>query len=291
MGRTMSLNSEFNGMTKKPVLFLLIVAIAMFAAITTLQGQPYTRIVSLAPSFTKSIDHLGAWDHLVGRTSFCQDNDGKEVEVVASAVKANIEKIISLRPDVVLASGLTHPKDIELLRKVGIKVEVIYSPKSFQEVCEQFVQMGEWTGKSEKAQAIVNECRQTVEKITRENSSRPSKKVFFQVGANPIFSVVPNTYMDDFITLLGAENIARQLTGGTVTREFVIANNPDYIFIATMGIVGEEEVKTWKKYASLTATRNGDIYIIDADKACQPIPTYFVETLQEMNRLMQSSEK
>ena len=291
MGRAMSFKSQFNGMVRRPILFLLIAAVVTIAATTTLQGQPYTRIVSLAPSFTKSIDHLGAWDHLVGRTSFCDTNDSKEVEVVASAVKANIEKIISLKPDVVLASGLTHPKDIELLRKVGIKVEVIYSPKSFQEVCDQFIRMGEWTGKSEKAHAIVNECRQTVEEITRRNSSRPAKKVFFQVGANPIFSVVPNTFMDDFITLLGATNIAVQLTGGTVTREFVIANNPDYIFIATMGIVGEEEVKTWEKYTNLTATRQGHIYIIDADKACQPIPYYFVETLQEMNRLIWGDKK
>ncbi|MGI6573062.1 MAG: ABC transporter substrate-binding protein [Fermentimonas sp.] len=275
-------------MVRKSILFLFINTIA---ATAMLQGQPYTRIVSLAPSFTKSIDHLGAWDNLVGRTSFCQANDSEKVEVVASAVKANIEKIISLKPDVVLASGLTHPKDIELLRKVGIKVEIIYSPKSFEELCDQFIQMGEWTGKSEKARAIVNECRQTVEKLTRENGSRPSKKVFFQVGANPIFSVVPNTYMDDFITLLGAKNIAVQLTGGTVTREFVIANNPDYIFIATMGIEAEKEVQTWKKYTSLTATRKGNIHIIDADKACQPIPSYFAETLQEINRLMQEVEK
>ena len=71
----------------------------------------------------------------------------------------------------------------------------------------------------------------------------------------------------------------------------MIANNPDYIFIATMGIVGEEEVKTWEKYTNLTATRQGHIYIIDADKACQPIPYYFVETLQEMNRLMWGDKK
>ncbi len=282
----MTFNNPFNSMVRRPILSLFVAVVVTIAATTTLHGQPYTRIVSLAPSFTKSIDHLDAWDYLVGCTSFCETNDSKEVEVVASAVKANIEKIISLKPDVVLASGLTHPKDIELLRKVGIKVEIIYSPKSFQEVCDQFIQMGKWTGKSEKAHAIVNECRQTVEEITRENGFRPLKKVFFQVGANPIFSVVPNTFMDDLITLLGANNIAAQLTGGTVTREFVIANNPDYIFIATMGIEAEKEVQTWKKYASLTATQKGGIHIIDADKACQPIPSYFVETLQEMNRLM-----
>ncbi len=263
----------------------MAVAIAVAGAAGTAQEQPYTRIVSLAPSFTQSILHLEAMDNLVGCTSYCKIADAGKVEVVASAVKANIEKIIGLKPDIVLASGLTNPKDIELLRKVGIKVEVICSPKSFREVCDQFMQMGVWTGKTEEARKIVEESRRTVEGIVLKNSRRPAKKIFFQVGANPIFSVVPNTFMDDFITLLGAKNIASGLTHGTVTREFVIANNPDYIFIATMGIT-EEEMKTWENYSSLTASRKGQIYSIDSDMACQPIPIYFAETLKEMDRLI-----
>lgn len=106
-------------MLRKIVLFLSI------ATVLTVHGQPYKRIVTLAPSFTQSIYYLGAQDNLVGCTSYCDVAKDDNKEIVASAIKANIEKIISLKPDLVLASGLTNPKDTELLRKMGIKVEVL----------------------------------------------------------------------------------------------------------------------------------------------------------------------
>lgn len=270
-------------MLKKIFLFLSVVTVL------TVHGQSYTRIVSLAPSFTQSIYYLEAQDNLVGCTSYCEAAKGDNKEIVASAVKANIEKIISLKPDLVLASGLTNPKDTELLRKVGIKVEVIYSPKSFQEICDQFIRMGILTGKTDKANNLVQESKKIVEEIARKNDQRTGTKIFFQIGANPLFAVIPNTFMDDYITLLGAVNIARELTRGSVTREFVIANNPDYIFIATMGIVGEEELKLWNKYSNLSASRKKHIHIIDSEIACQPTPITFAQTMKIMDQLMEES--
>ncbi|WP_352421427.1 helical backbone metal receptor [Proteiniphilum sp.] len=269
---------------KKIFLFLSILTVL---TVFTVQGQPYTRIVSLAPSFTQSLYYLEAQDNLVGCTSYCEAAKGDNKEIVSSAVKANVEKIISLKPDLVLASGLTNPKDTELLKKVGIKVEVIYSPKSFQEICDQFIRIGELVGKTEKANALVGESKRTIQEIVEKNKHNTNRKMFFQIGANPLFTVIPNTFMNDYMTLLGIENIAGDLTQGTVTREFVIANNPDYIFIATMGIVGEEELKTWNRYSSLKATRKKQIYIIDSDIACQPTPVTFVQTIVLMNQLME----
>lgn len=273
-------------MLKKTVLFLSILAVFTVFAV---QGQSYTRIVSLAPSFTQSLYYLEAQDNLVGCTSYCEAAKGDNKEIVSSAVKANIEKIISLNPDLVLASGLTNPKDTELLKKVGIKVEVIYSPKSFQEICDQFIRIGELVGKTDKANALVRESKHTIQKIVEKSKHDTNRKMFFQIGANPLFAVIPNTFMNDYMTLLGIENISKNLTQGTVTREFVIANNPDYIFIATMGIVGEEELKTWNRYTSLNATKKKQIYIIDSDIACQPTPITFTQTMKLMDQLMEES--
>lgn len=262
--------------------FLFLFVLTVF----TVQGQPYTRIISLAPSFTQSIYYLEAEDNLVGCTSYCEAAKGDNKEIVSSAVKANVEKIISLKPDLVLASGLTNPKDIELLRKIGVKVEVIHSPKSFQEICDQFTRIGTLVGKTEKANTIVEESKQSIQKIAEKNKINRNRKMFFQIGANPLFAVIPNTFMNDYMTLLGIENIAGKLTQGTVNREFVIANNPDYIFIATMGIVGEEELKTWNRYPSMNAAKKKQIYIIDSDIACQPTPITFVQTIEMMDQLM-----
>lgn len=263
-------------------IFLFLHILTVFAV----QGQPYTRIVSLAPSFTQSIYYLEAQDNLIGCTSYCVAAKGDNKEIVSSAVKANVEKIISLKPDLVLASSLTNPKDIELLRKVGIKVEIIHSPKSFLEICGQFIQMGKLVGKTEKANTLIVESERTIQKIAEKNKNKTKRKMFFQIGANPLFAVTPNTFMDDYMTLLGIENISKKLSQGAVTREFVIANNPDYIFIATMGIVGEEELKAWSRYSSLKAAQNKQIYIIDSDIACQPTPITFVQTIKLMDELI-----
>ena len=265
---------------KRIFLFLFIVIVF------TVQGQPYTRVVSLAPSFTQSIYYLEAQDHLIGCTSYCEAAKEDNKEIVSSAVKANVEKIISLKPDLVLASGLTNPKDIELLKKMGIKVEIIPTPQSFREICKQFIQMGKLVGKTEKANTLIEESERTIQEITEKNKNKTTRKMFFQIGANPLFAVTSNTFMDDYMTFLGIENISKKLTQGAVTREFVIANNPDYIFIATMGIVGEEELKAWSRYSSLKAARNKQIYIIESDIACQPTPITFAQTIVLMDQLM-----
>lgn len=268
--------------------------ILLFLCIITafsVQGQPYTRIVSLAPSFTQSLYYLEAQDNLVGCTSYCVTAKEDNKEIVASAVKANVEKIISLKPDLVLASGLTDPKDTELLRKVGIKVEVILSPKSFQEICEQFIRMGSLVGKAGKANEVVEKSKRAVREITEKNKHYTNRKMFFQIGVDPVFTVIPNTFMDDYMALLGIENISKNLAHGTVTREFVIANNPDYIFIATMGVEGEEELKTWSRYSTLKAAQRKQIYRIDSDIACQPTPITFAQTMEAMDRLMSERGK
>lgn len=110
--------------------------------------------------------------------------------------------------------------------------------------------------------------------------------MFFQIGVDPLFSVLSNTFMDDYINFLGAENIAKTLKRGSVSREFVIANNPDYIFIVTMGMVGNEEKEIWSRYSNLTASRKKQIHIIESDIACQPTPVTFVQTMEILEKMI-----
>ncbi|MDR0332303.1 MAG: helical backbone metal receptor [Dysgonamonadaceae bacterium] len=267
---------------KKTILFLYICS----AMISSVFAQSNIRIVSLAPSLTQSLYFLEAQNKLVGCTSYCVDGvkDGKEI--VASAVTVNLEKVVALKPDIVLASQLTTPDNIATLRRFGIQVEVFQSPKSFAEICEQFIRLGALVGEEARAEYIVNESRQRVEAVSAKMNWRTTPKMFFQIGANPIFTVIPNTFMNDYITLLGAENIAKNFRRGTISREFVIAQNPDYIFVVTMGIVGEEEKNMWGRYPSLSATRNRQIFIIDSDIACQPTPVTFAQTMEILHKLI-----
>ncbi len=259
-----------------PLLLLLMLSVGLYAQ------KHYKRIVSLAPSLTESIYYLDAQAKLIGCTSYCTSAKADNKEIVASAVKPNIEKIVKLKPDLVLVSGLTDPKDIATLKKFGIAVEIFQTPKSFDEICSQFVAMGVLVGKEQYAQKVVKENKEKVDKIKKQLKWNFTPKMFFQIGADPIFAVLSNTFMDDYITLLGGKNIAASLKHGTVGREFVMTQNPDYIFIATMGIVGEDEKIVWSKYSNLSAAKNNRIFIIPSEIACQPTPITFVKTMEEL---------
>jgi len=115
-------------------------------------------------------------------------------------------------------------------------------------------------------------------------------KVFIQIGAKPLFCAVPETFMEDFIQFSGGKNIAEELKLGSVTREYVLKQNPDIIFIVTMGMVAQDEKATWISYNSLSASKNKKIFILDADKTCSPTPILFMDALEEMIGLMYKKE-
>ncbi len=266
-----------------PLLFLIVSLAA--------QAQPYERVVSLAPSLSQSLYFLGVQDKLVGCTNYCTMALKDNKEVVGSSIKVNLEKVISLKPDLVVVSGFTSPEDIEILRKFGIRVQTYKFPTSYKEICEQFVHLGKLLGKENLADSIVAESTRTIDAIKAKSKWEKRPKIFFQIGANPVFTVIPKTFMDDYIHYLGGENIAKDLTNGLIGREFVVAKNPDYIFIVTMGIVGEEEQQIWRKYRHLNATKSNQIYIIDSEIACQPTPITFAQTMEVINNLINKKQK
>lgn len=263
-----------------------IISLLFLLCIPMLFAQTYKRIISLAPSLTQSLYYMDAQDKLVGRTSYCVAAEGDNVPIVASAVTLNMEKAIAMKPDLVLVLGLTDAKDIETLRKFGIEVEVFESPHSFKDICDQFIHLGKVVGKSDKAKQIVAESKTKIDAIQRQRLGKATPNIFFQVGSNPLFTVTPNTFMDDYITLMGGKNISSELTKGIIGREFVVAKNPDYIFICTMGVTTDEETKMWKNYTSMNAVKNNNLFTIEADIACQPTPITFVKTLEVMNKAM-----
>lgn len=246
------------------------------------------RIISLAPSLTKNIYYLEADNQLVGCTSYCTEAVADQKEIVASAIKVNIEKTVSLKPDIILVTTITSPETIELLKKFNIRVEVFETPANTDEIFTQFIRMGQMLNCENKAEAIISDAKLKIESIKKQLPAF-NKKIFFQIGAEPIFTVLPGTFMNDYITFLGGENVSNDVRTGAVSRESVVANNPDIIFIVTMGITGQEEYQQWQAFKDMQATRSKNIFIIDADKACSPTPVTFVETLDTLVSLLKST--
>ncbi len=264
---------------------LFLAAIILILSILPLFGitQNVKRVVSLAPSITENIYLIGAQSKLVGCTSFCTlaIADGKEQ--IGSTVDVNIEKILMLKPDLVLGMLLTKPQDIETLKRLGIKVEIISTPKNFEEICSQTIRIAKMTGYENAAKEIVEKSKHTVDSLIQISGLKTGKqKIFFQLGANPIFTVLENTFMNDYILLCNGENIANGLTKGSVTRESVLLKNPDVIIVATMGGFGAEEQKIWQSFPGLKAAKNNKIFLIDSETSCSPTPVNFAKAFADV---------
>lgn len=250
------------------------------------QNHPQ-RIISLSPPLTEELYLLGVQDKLIGCTVYCQrPAQAQKKEKIGTVIEANLEKIISLKPDLVLTTSLTNPKTKEKLKNLGIKVVDFPSVKSFSQLCEQFLELGKIIGREKQAEEIIHQAKNNVDFIKKSIKDLPKPKVFLQIGAKPLHTVTGGSFVNDFIQFAGGINISEDAKTGLYSREEVLKQNPDVIIISTMGIVGQDEKIIWQKYETINAVRNKKIYIIDSYILCSPTPVSFVETLKELVKIL-----
>lgn len=250
------------------------------------------RIVSLGPAVTERIYLLGSEDRLVANTTYCKRPPAAmEKEKIGSVVDADIEKIVSLKPDLVVAVSLTSPKLIRKMKKLGLRVEVFKQPKNFNHLLDSFIRLGKILGKEKDAKDIVSMVKKKISKVKERAEGLPKPGVFFQIGAKPLFTVTGDSFVNDFMEYSGGINIAKKAKSGLYSREEVLKRNPDVIFIITMGITGEKEKEIWSGYTTLNAAKNHRIHIVDAYGIGSPSPVGLINSVNEIFRLLHPGYK
>lgn len=270
---------------------VFVVAIFCPPALTfSEEGQYPQRIVSLGPINTENIFLLQAQDRLVANTSYClHPAAAKDKVKIGSVMQLNIEQILSLHPDLILATGLTSPQQVAQLAASGVRVVHFPQPSNFAEICAQFLELGRLLGLEARAQDIIAQAREEVRTIQRRVRGLAPKKVFLQVGAHPLFASVEDSFTNDFIVLAGGTNIAAGQRDGRYNQERVTAQNPDVIIIAVMGSeggIGFREKEEWLRFAPISAVQNGQVFVVDPDLICSPSPMTFVKGLEQMAALI-----
>lgn len=247
-------------------------------------GPSPQRIISLGPINTENVFLLGAGDRLLANTSYCLRPEGaKAKEKIGSVMHFSTEKILSLKPDLILATGLTRPDQVQQFKQAGIRVIHVHQPKTFAEICDRFLKLGMLLGLEHRAHKIIAHVQKQVAAVQKRVAELPAQKVLLQVGAQPLFVSTPSSFTNDFITLSGGVNIGVQQQTGRASYEEIIANNPDVIIVAITGtesgIAAKEKAK-WQSMPVLNAARNNRIFVIDPDISCSPSPKTFANTLE-----------
>lgn len=262
---------------------------ALLAAVPAFAGTP-ERVVSLGPIITETIYMIGANNRLIADTTYCNvPADARSKIKIGSVIQVDVEKIVSLKPDLVLASALARKRQLELMEKLGLRVIQFNNPETFAEMCDMTRRIGQLMGKPAAARRITENARQAVDAIISRTADLPRPKVFMQIGLKPLHTSPRGTFTSEYIEFAGGINIAGGVGSGNYSRENVLRENPDIILIATMGSSKSgalKEKETWMSYSTLKAARNNRIHILDPEAVCSPTPVSFAETLKEIVTLI-----
>jgi iron complex transport system substrate-binding protein len=256
----------------------------------TIEKKP-KRIVSLIPSNTETAFALGLDKEIVG----VSDNDNYPKQVKSKekvgGTEINIEKIISLKPDLVLAdaSNAHNMKNgFKQLEDAGIKVVVVNNANSFADVYRSIEMIGKVTGTQKKSEEIINNMKTKVAdikakaaKISKEN--RP--KVFIEVSAPPsMYTTGTGTFMNEMLDILGAKNIAADKKGWVpYSEEAAVKANPDVVILTYGNYVKDAANKVYKRkgWSEVSAVKKKRVFTVDSDKVSRPGPR-LADGLEEM---------
>jgi len=235
------------------------------------------RIVALAPSITEIIYMLNCQDRLKGVTIYSDYPEAaKKLPKIGSYINPDLEKIVSLEPDLCIAIKDGNPKKAVLrLEEIGVPVFAV-DPSGLESVIETVRVIGELLNVCEKADEIIQKMRyrmKHVESVVSKSDHRP--RVFFQIGVSPIVSPGVDTFIHELIMSAGGTNIAEQYTSyPRFSKEEILILAPEIIIITTMarGEKANNVKSQWQKWVHIPAVKNDKIYIVDSNKFDRPTP-------------------
>lgn len=251
--------------------------------------QKPEKIVSLMPSNTEIAYALGLGKEIVGVSDY--DNYPKDTlkKEKIGGQQFNTEKIIGLKPNLVLAhaSSASIAKDaLQQLRDAGIPVLVVANAQNFEQVYNSIEMIGKATGETKKAEEVIKGMKDKLAAIkVKASSIKEKKKVYMEVAPAPdIYTTGKNTFMDEMLTTIHADNVANDQQGWMkVDQEAIIQKNPD-IIITTYGYYVKnptQQVLTRKGWENVNAVKNKQVIDINSDLVDRPGPRV-VEGVEEL---------
>lgn len=228
------------------------------------------RVVTLAPSLTEAVSRVGGREFLVGRSQYCRYPDSvQELPSVGRMDLPNIERLLSLRPDLLLVTGLTPPEVQTQVESFGIQV-LRFKLNTLEDIIEMYPRVGASIGKEvEAAEVVASLVRKKESALSlRKNEAEKTPKACFLFSLEqPLYSAGGETYIGSLIELAGFENISAQkfIPWPQIDMEWLIQSNPNVIFISKR--VSEaafkemlEQLQTKPLWSQLSAVRAERVY-------------------------------
>ena len=246
------------------------------------------RIVSLAPNLTEIVYAVGAGDRLVGDTEYCDyPAAAKNVAKIGDTIHPSIERIIALKPQVVLVSTASQleafTKQLDA-QKIAVYVT---NPRSLEEVFRSIAVLGDLFGTHETAASLVADLRRRTEAVEAKIKGTNPVAVFYQVSGEPLYTIGRESYLTDLVRRAGGISVTADVSGGfpRYSDEAALAARPDAIILPSGGSMGEANSTVAASLKNSPAALNHRVYKINDDHLSRPGPR-LVDGLEEMARAL-----
>lgn len=250
--------------------------------------RPPQRIVSLAPSNTEILFAIGAGPLVVGVDSF-SDHPAqvRDLPRVGGYLDTNYEKIVELRPDLILT--IAGSQQVPRLEELGLTV-VVVQPQTLDDVLDRVLLVGQLTGHVDGARRVVAEMRRAIETVGRAVAGAPARRrprVFYEVWHDPPMTVGPGGFIHDVIVRAGGVNVfadARQ-AWPQVSLEELVRRDPQVIITTSRESYDQLRARRRPGWEGITAVRRGAILLLDPGIIARPGPR-LVQGLEQIARYL-----
>lgn len=252
------------------------------------------RIICLTEEPTEVLYLLGEQNRIVGISGFTvrPAKARKEKPKVSAFIDADIEKIVALKPDLVIGFSDIQANIAKELIARGISVW-INNHRSVQEIFKMIVQLGSIVGKQDEAIALVNEYKFNIENIVSQNTRRKIKpKVYFEEWFDPLITGIK--WVSELTELAGGIDIYKEHQNASLAKDRIIGNmndvvdkNPDIIIASWCGKkFKKEKLVSRKDWNNISAVKNDFIFEIKSSIILQPGPAAVSEGIREIANII-----
>ena len=250
----------------------LVLLAAVLCAVTASAANP-ARIVSLAPHLTEIAYAAGAGSSLVGTVDYSDYPEAaRALPRVGDGWRVDFERVLALRPDVVLAWTSGTPRTtIERLQALQLRVVEVPTFR-LADVPAALRRVGDLAGTRAVAEPVAARFEADVRRLREEHAGASPVTVFVQIDDEPLFTVSGRHVISEVVELCGGRNVFADLPqiAPQVDAEAVLARNPQVI-LTTDDTITDPRAQ-WRRWPQLAAVRYGTIYAMPSDTVARASP-------------------
>lgn len=233
------------------------------------------RIAALSPGATELVYAAGAGNKVVAVVSFSDyPPAAKSVTSVGSHTRLDLEALVSLKPDLVVAWTTGNPREqTEKLEALGMKVFYI-EPRDFEGVSSAIERLATLAGTEAEGQRVADDFREGMAALASRYQKAEPVPVFYQVWDQPLMTINDEHLIGKVVTLCGGVNVFGELDRlvPRIDTESVLAADPEAIIAGGMGEENRHWLTHWEQFPNLRAVVKDNLYFVPPSLIQRPTP-------------------